>query len=74
LPDNSNILRFQKAFILDKVDYDTNYYMNWVYKREDLPLELLPENTSLQRKMKEHILKGGKVGSASGKLITDPFC
>lgn len=74
LPDTSNILYFQKAFIIDKVDYEFKYYMNWVYKRDDIRLEDLPENTALQRNMKKFLLSGGKVGSAAGKLIPDPFC
>lgn len=73
LPEGSNILKFQKAFMIDRVDYETNHFMYWVYKRDDIPWGDLPENTSLQRKMKEYILSGGKVGSASGKLIHDPF-
>ena len=74
LPATSNILIFQKAFIIERIDYDTNYFMYWVYKRDDIPLEKLPENTSLQRRMKEYILNGGKVGSAFGKLVKNPFC
>lgn len=74
LPENSNILKFQKEFIINRVDSDFKYFMNWVYKKDDIPYEDLPENTTLQRNMKKFLLNGGKVGSAAGKLIDNPFC
>lgn len=74
LPENSNILSFQKAFEVNHVDFESNGFLRWVYKREDIPLEQLPEDTTLQRRMKTYILNGGKIGWAFGKLISDPFC
>lgn len=73
LPVDSNIIRFQKSFVVDYVDYENNNFMEWVYKRMDIPLEQLPENTTLQRKIKAFILNGGKIGWANGKLVNDPF-
>ena len=35
---------------------------------KDLPLEKLPEETSLQRKMKAYVLQGGKIGEAYGEI------
>lgn len=37
-----------------------------MFKRKDIPTEDLPENTSLQRRMKEYLLRGGKVADAEG--------
>lgn len=74
LSEDSNIIRFQKSFTIENVVYDNNSFMYWVYKRDDIPWEKLPENTSLQRRMKEYILDGGKIGVAFGKLVCDPFC
>jgi hypothetical protein len=74
LQEPSNILNFQKAFTIERVDYESNNFMFWVYKRDNIPLEELPEGTSLQRRMKEYLLQGGKVGSASGKLNYASLC
>lgn len=74
LPENSNILNFQKSFIVDHVDYETNAFLVWVYKKKNLPIEQLPEETTLQRRMKKYLLNGGKIGWANGKLIDNPFC
>lgn len=42
--------------------------MEWVFKRRDIPLEDLPEETSLQKNMKAHLLSGGWVGEGMGCL------
>jgi hypothetical protein len=73
LPEDSNIVRFQKSFYVDYVDYENNNFLIWVYKRMDIPWEQLPEETSLQRRIKSFILSGGKIGWANGKLISHPF-
>lgn len=73
LPEDSNILCFQRSFDVNHVDYESNGFLRWVYKREDIPWEQLPENTTLQRRMKAYILNGGKIGWANGKLVNDPF-
>lgn len=73
LPANSNILAFQRSFDVYKVDHENDGFMQWVYGRKDTQPTDLPERTSLQRKMKTHLLRGGKVGWASGKLSHDPF-
>lgn len=74
LPENSRILQFQKSFELEQVESDSLGFMDWVYGSRDIPLENLPENTSLQRKLKPYLLNGGKIEWASGKLISNPFC
>ena len=77
LPPGSHILGFQRAFDLYSVDPETPGVKLWVYKltreqQSSLPLEQLPEETTLQRNMKAFLLQGGKVGVAAGRLAR-PF-
>jgi hypothetical protein len=48
--------------------------MDWVFGSRDIPLEELPEDTSLQRLLKPYLRNRGKIELASGKLISSPFC
>ena len=73
LPAHSRILAFQRAFEVHRVDAENDGFLQWVYGRKDIPPAELPERTSLQRTMKAHLLRGGKVGWAFGKLSGDPF-
>lgn len=73
LSEESNIIKFQNEFRVEKVDYENNDYMEWVFKRPDLALEDLPEDTSLQRNLKKFLLNGGKVGEAIGILEEPAF-
>ncbi len=73
LPANSRILAFQRSFDVHKTEPENDGFMLWVYGRKDTPPTDLPEHTSLQRRMKTHLLRGGKIGCASGKLSRDPF-
>lgn len=68
LPESSRILQFQDMFEIQKVKKEEKSYLEWVFKTGDIPAEELPEDTSLQRKMKEHLLKGGWIGEAEGVL------
>lgn len=69
LPTSSNILAFQRLFEIRETDYDTDNFMRWVFKTTCLPVQDLPENTSLQRNIKQHLLSGKKIGDALGFLI-----
>lgn len=73
LPEGSNILEFQKSFEIEKVEEDAKDVMEWVFQNPHLSLDEAPENTSLQRKMKQYLLQGGKVGIAFGKLLEPGF-
>ncbi len=73
LPAHSRVLAFQRAFEVHRVDAENIGVLQWVYGRKDIPPRELPERTSLQRRMKAHLLHGGKVGWAFGKLSRDPF-
>lgn len=77
LPKTSKILNFQKSFIITATDWEDKGYLEWVYKvnnsfLENCKLDDLPENTSLQKNMKNYLLNGGKVGMAAG--ILSGFC
>ncbi len=67
LPEDSNILAFQRRFELLSED-EGESSCHWVFqtKSEDIPS--LPENTSLQRRMKAHFLAGGVIHGARGRL------
>lgn len=73
LPPTSNILAFQASFDVIKVDPANRHAIRWIYGRDDLPLEDLPESTSLQRSAKALLLRGGNIGAAIGKLRSDPW-
>jgi hypothetical protein len=68
LPEDSRILAFQKLFERIRVNEQGNYGVRWVYGRTDLPYAELPERTSLQRTLKAHLMAGGCVGEAYGRL------
>ncbi|KFI53723.1 acyltransferase domain-containing protein [Bifidobacterium biavatii] len=70
LPADSNILKFQRRFVLVGTDMDAPDWREWVYQRSDKPVAELPERTSLQRAMKRHLMQGGKVGVGTGRLVT----
>lgn len=70
LPPDSNIIAFQHRFLIQELDYSDTEYIQWVFKTKNLPLENLPEDTALQKKMKQHLLNGGKLGNGQGVLLS----
>lgn len=68
---SSNILRFRELFDLREWRKEDRGFFLFVFKRQDIPLEELPEETSLQRRMKRYLLEGGKVGAGIGVLKTE---
>lgn len=77
LPENSNILSFQRAFEMISQDPEPQDVLEWVFRltqgqQKTTPLEALPEGTCLQRSMKAFLLSGGRVGVAQGRLVR-PF-
>ena len=66
LREGSNIVRFQSLFDLVRVDEDDRSYRAFVFRRTDGDIADYPENTTLQRRLKEHLLRGGRMGSALG--------
>lgn len=68
LKEASNIVDFQKRFeILDAGTASTGF-LSWVFKRDAVAYADLPEDTSLQRNMKQHLLAGGVVREAFGRI------
>ena len=73
LPPESRIRKFQDAFDLTEEHPEDTADLELVFsvaegQRESVKTEDLPENTSLQRKMKAMLLAGKKPGSARGTL------
>ncbi len=68
LSDKSNIISFQKRFeIFDEGEVDTEF-IEWIFNTKSTDFMTLPENTSLQRNMKKHLLSGGVIRNVYGKL------
>lgn len=66
LGEESNIVRFQSLFDIVRVDEDDISYRAFVFRRTDGDIADYSENTTLQRRLKEHLLRGGHMGSALG--------
>ena len=78
LPEGSRILDFQEAFELKETYPEDDAALEWVFyvaegQRKGLDISRLPENTSLQRKMKAMLMKGRKPGAGKGVLINSGF-
>src|SRR5699024_8014369 len=69
LPEGSRIRSFQDEYEVTDVFPEPDSFLTWVYKRPDIPVADLPEDTSLQRNLKKYLLAGGKVGEAKGRLL-----
>lgn len=68
LGEDSNIVRFQKRFDICDAGEPGTEFVGWIFKsRSDDPADW-PEDTTLQRNVKKHILAGGVIRSACGKL------
>lgn len=67
LPEDSHIISFQKRFDIIQVDDKNKEYVEWLFQvPEDTACQEFPEVTSLQKKAKELLLGGGRIGSAYG--------
>lgn len=66
LPETSRIIRFQNLFTIQSTDADSREFMWWIFRKREAKTEDLPQNTSLQRNVRQHLLKGGKIGSGQG--------
>lgn len=66
LPEASNIVRFQKLFEVVKVHNRFPQAEQRIFQDIRDDKENYPENTSLQRKAKQYILKGKKLGIGIG--------
>lgn len=70
LPEGSNILAFQQRFSVESVNEDSLGVLDWVFPPHKEVSDTLPENTSLQRRMKAWLLDGKKVGWARTVLCS----
>lgn len=69
LKEDSRIRSFRERFMLIHIDPEPNDVWEWLFASpNDTPVEHLPERTSLQRKVKNHLLSGGSIGVARGIL------
>ncbi|MDC7242190.1 MAG: acyltransferase domain-containing protein, partial [Spirochaetales bacterium] len=73
LPGSSKIIGFLREFSIRSVDKESRECMKWIFGREDIPLDQLPEKSSLQRSVKALMLKGENIGEAYGILKDDPW-
>lgn len=71
LKEKTNIINFQKRFeIIDSGEIDTEF-IQWVFNKNftnSTDYMHLPENTSLQRNIKNHLLFGGVIRTSYGKI------
>ena len=67
LPEGSKILNFMADYEIIRSNPDSQEFMIRIFRKEYPDLASLPENTSLQRAVKKHLLAGGKVGDAFGR-------
>ena len=69
LPETSRVRRFSERFSVVFREEDSPAFRDWIFPSAvTAPVEELPEETSLQRAVKRHLLAGGKIGWAEGVL------
>ena len=76
LPEDSRIRAFRRAFRIVKADPDQTEYLQWLFRvpaeaQKSVDFSALPEETRLQRSVKQALLEGRRIGSARGVLIED---
>ena len=70
LAQDSNILAFQDRFTVIEEDSEDKEFIEWLFQvSKDTDYRKLPERTSLQRNIKERLIRGEKVGSAFGIIF-----
>ena len=68
LKADSNIVAFQKMFEIDTINRNATWYMGWIFPGCDKVDDTLPENTLLQRELKQYLLAGNVFGIAKGHI------
>ena len=73
LPEKSNILSFRHDFDIIEWGNQDSFADAWRLfgKEHRLPIAEYPEDTSMRRAFKKHLLEGGKSGEGIGYLIFD---
>ncbi len=72
LGPGSRILTFQSGFHITPAEDDGNFRL-WAFRRRDLSDEELPEDTTLQRRLKAFLLAGNRFHSGRGVLRSDAW-
>jgi hypothetical protein len=72
LEPEARILTFQRGFAITPAEDDGNFRL-WAFRRSDLSYEELPENTTLQRRLKAFLLEGNRFHSGRGVLRSDAW-
>ena len=54
------VYQFDQSLIID--------FLDWLFHTKSTDYAKLPENTSLQRNVKKHLLSGGVIRNAFGRL------
>lgn len=68
LNGSSNILNFQNRFeIFDEGEVGIDF-IEWLYNTKSTDYAVFPENTSLQKNVKKHLLSEGVIRNAYGRL------
>jgi hypothetical protein len=68
LPSGSKILLFQSDYTVTEWDKENKDFILWLYNRPYENYTDLPEDTRLQRAVKDRLLKNQPIGSAFGTL------
>lgn len=69
LASDSHILSFRNRFTILREENESRDYMEWLFRvPADTAYEKLPEETSLQRQVKELLLQGRNTGTAYGMM------
>lgn len=71
LREDSNIISFQKRFALLDAGEGSTEPIKWVFNRDCAGYAdyVMPEETSLQKKMKRHLLSGETIRNAYGIIL-----
>lgn len=68
LPSTSNILKFKNLFTIKSENYNSTGFIKWIYKADYTDFNELPEDTTLQRNLKQYLLAGNSISVAYGVL------
>ena len=68
LPQKSNILEFQSDYKIIKTDKSNDNCLTFLFGNpgKDIDFNDLPENTSLRKAAKQHLINGGTIGTGTG--------
>ena len=68
LPENSKILEFQSDYKIVSTDKSNDNCLFFLFGNPKKPVDhtSLPENTSLRRAAKQHLINGGVIGTGTG--------